>query len=98
LGVARRIALVACTSSQPWPLGKAVPLGVRVVNRDEAGPLNQRPFVIYLNRIARLPLDEAWFPEINSADQGVVVLAPARLRDELMATAIALAKHQRELI
>jgi len=98
LGVARPLALLAYTSSQPWPRDVAIPLGVRVVGRDEAALLKQRPFVIYLNRIAKLPLEEAWFPDINNPDQGVIAIAPARLRHELLATTIALAKHRRDLI
>ncbi len=98
LGVAPPIALLAYTSSQPWPAGSAVPLGVRIVDRDEAASLNQRPFVIYLNRIAKLPLSQAWFPEIGAANQGVVAVASTRLRNELMAAALALVKKRRDLI
>jgi hypothetical protein len=98
LGVARPIVLVAYTSSQPWPARTPLPPGVRIFDRMAAAPLRQRPFVLYLNRIAKLPLTAAWFPELESPSQGVVAVAPAALRDELLAISLDLARRRIELV
>jgi hypothetical protein len=46
---------MAYTSSQPWT-EPIVPLGVRVFGTTEARRLHQRPFVLYLHRLATLPV------------------------------------------
>ena len=84
IAVARPLAMVAYTSSQPWPADGTLPPGVRVIPAAAAAKLNQRPFVLYLNRLARLPLSPTWFPEFDEAGQGVAAHAPARLRQEPM--------------
>jgi hypothetical protein len=71
----------------------SVPAGVRVFDRSAAAALRQRPFVLYLNRIAKLPLTAAWFPEIETTGQVVVAVAPAALRDEKLRAAIELARR-----
>jgi hypothetical protein len=98
LGVARPIVLVAYTSSQPWPARTPLPAGVRIFDRSAAAALRQRPFVLYLNRIAKLPLTAAWFPEIETTGQGIVAVAPAALRDELLRAATELARRRGELM
>lgn len=98
LAVMRPIVLVAYSSSQPWPLGVPLPPGVRIFGATEAARLNQRSFVLYLNRLARLPLTEKWFPELNKPSQGVVAVAPAALRDQLLKTMMELAQRRRDLI
>jgi hypothetical protein len=98
LGVARPIALVAYTSSQPWPADMPLPPGVRVFDRRAAAALRQRPFVLYLNRIAKLPLTTSWFPEIETPSQGVVAIAPTALRDEVLRISIDLARRHHDLV
>jgi hypothetical protein len=98
LGVAPPIALVAYTSSRPWPAATPVPEGVRIFGPAEAASLNQRPFVLYLARIAKLPLSTAWFPEIDLPGQGVIATAPIRLRDQLLQATIDLARRRREIV
>jgi hypothetical protein len=75
-----------------------LPPGVRVFDRRTAAAIRQRPFVLYLNRIARLPLTSSWFPEIETPTQGVVAVAPAALRDELLLASIDLARRHRDLV
>ena len=96
LAVAQPLVLVAYTTSRPWPAGTPVPIGVRVFGVEEAARLNQRPFVLRLDRLAKLPLTRDWFPDLASADLGVVAIAPRRLRDELLATMSALLRTRRE--
>jgi hypothetical protein len=96
LGVRPPLALVAYTTSALWPPGIPLPLGVRTFTASEAAGLNQaRAFRLHLNRQARLPLTSAWFPEIDSPGQGVIAIAPARLRQELFAVAVGLEKQYR---
>nr|WP_294544329.1 hypothetical protein [uncultured Rhodopila sp.] len=96
LGVRPPLALVAYTTSAVWPAGVPLPLGVRAFTAREAAALNQaRAFRLHLNRQARLPLTSAWFPRINAAGQGVIAIAPARLRQELFAVAVDLEKRYR---
>ena len=64
----------------------------------EAERLNQRPFVLYLNRLAKLPLTDRWFPEIASPAQGVIAVAPPSLRDHLNDKLRDLLERRRELI
>lgn len=98
LGVTPTLAVVAYTSSVPWPRDVPLPIGVRVFGEHEAKKLRQRPFVLYLNRLARLPLRARWFPEIETPEQGVIAVAGAQLRDQLLAISIQLARRRREAI
>jgi hypothetical protein len=98
LAVTRPIVLMAYSSSQPWPAGIPLPLGVRIFDATEAARLNQRPFVLYLNRLVRLSLTPEWFPELNKPSQGVVAVAPAALRDQLLKTMMELMQRRRDLI
>jgi len=75
-----------------------LPPGVRIFGRAEAARLNQRPFVLYLNRLARLPLASAWFPEFDRPSQGVIAVAPVALRDQLLESMLELAQKRRDLI
>jgi hypothetical protein len=96
LAVVRPLVLVAYTTSQPWPDGAPIPLGVRIFDASEATRLNQRPFVLRLDRIAKLPMTRAWFPDMHLPGQGVVAMAPRPLCDELLATMDALLRLRRE--
>jgi hypothetical protein len=98
LGATETKALVAYTTSQPLPAGLPLPIGVRVFGEAAATQLNQRPFVLYLNRVARLPITRRWFPYLDTPTLGVVGMAGARLREDLLATWVALAKRRSELL
>ena len=98
LAVTRPVVLMAYSSSKSWPSAAPLPPGVRIFEAAEAARLNQRPFVLYLNRLARLPLTSDWFPDLDKPSQGVVAVAPAALQDQLLKTMAELAQRRRELI
>ncbi len=99
LGSSAVEAMVAYSTSQPWPANTPVPAGVRLFDAEEAARLNQsRGFVLRLDVLAKLPLTEAWFPDIGGADQGVIALAPGRLQEELTDLAMNLVRRRRALI
>lgn len=98
LGIDNRYALVAYTTSRPWPAELPLPAGVRVFSAEEAAQLNQsRGFVLRLDVLARLPLMAAWFPDLGSERGDIIAIAPLRLRRELRAIAENLARRKREL-
>lgn len=98
LGLTATLGLVAYTTSQPWPEGIPFPAGVRVFGREEAAVLNQRPFVLYLNRLAKLPLTLRWFPKLTTPGRGVVAVAGPALRRELLALSEELLRRRREAV
>jgi hypothetical protein len=96
LGVRPPLVLVAYTTSAPWPLAVPLPFGVRLFSLEQARALNQkRPFRLHLNRQARIPLTAEWIPGLDAPNQGVVAMAPARLRQELFETALELERRHR---
>lgn len=99
LGVAARHAMVAYTTSQPWPPATSLPAGVRLFDTREAVRLNQsRAFVLRLDVLARLPLTRAWFPDVEQPGRGIVAVAPTSLQDELTHLATNLVRRRRELL
>ena len=61
--------------------------------------MNQsRPFVMRLDVLAKLPLTDAWFPDIARPGRGVIAVAPARLQEELTDLAMNLVRRRRALI
>lgn len=94
LAVRPPLALVAYTTSVPWPPVTPLPFGVRLFTREEATALNQqRAFRLHLNRQARIPLTIRWIPRLEEASQGVIAVAPAKLRQELYETALELVRR-----
>ena len=92
-------ALLAYTTSQPWPASTPLPIGARFFDAEEAARLNQsRAFILRLDVLAKLPLTSAWFPDIDQPGQGIIAVAPARLQEELTALATNLVRRRRELI
>jgi hypothetical protein len=97
-------AMVAYTTSQPWPAAVPLPAGTRVFSADEALRLNQsRAFLLRLDVLARLPLTPIWFPDLNRGASGlnaneVIAVAPAPLQAELAKFAMNLARRRRELM
>ena len=99
LGSSSIEALVAYSTSRPWPIDTPVPAGVRLFDAEEASRLNQsRAFVLRLDVLAKLPLTETWFPDIAKADRGVIAVAPKRLQEELTGIATNLVRRRRTLI
>ena len=69
-------AMVAYTTSQPWPTETPLSAGVRLFTAVEAKRLNQsRPFVLPLDVLAKLPMNPQWFPKIEKDGQGVIAIA-----------------------
>lgn len=96
LGVRPPLALMAYTTSAPWPAEIPLPYGVRLFTLEEAEALNQkRPFRLHLNRQARIPLTRAWVPKLRTPRQGVIAVASLALRQELLNLAIALERRHR---
>ena len=96
LAVRPPLVLVAYSTSQPWPDGVPRPFGIQIFPAREAAALNQRPFVLHLQRQAKLLLSPRWFPEIERPGQGVIAVAPQPLREELFGLVVALERRYRE--
>lgn len=65
-------ALMAYTTSRPWPPDVPLPLGVLTFDRDVATRYGQsRAFVMDLRRIAFVPVTPAWFPRIEQPGHGI---------------------------
>lgn len=78
-------AMVAYTTSQPWPLAAQRP-GVVPFALDRARALGQQhPFVLHLWRAAIVPVTPEWFPLLSAPDAGVVGRASEALKRELEA-------------
>jgi len=78
--------MVAYTTSQSW-VGET-PRGVRPFTREQARALGQdKSFRMDLRRIAFIPVDAVWFPDLTSPSHGIVSRAPERLRLDLEAAA-----------
>jgi hypothetical protein len=97
--IANREAVVAYTTSQPWPTNVPLPAGTRLFNAGEAAALNQsRGFLLRTDVLARLPLAKSWFPDMEKPGQGVIAVAPASLQIELTRLAANLARRRSELL
>jgi len=99
-------AMVAYTTSQPWPAAVPLPAGARVFSSEEALRLNQsRAFLLRLDVLARLPLTPIWFPDLsrgapnlNRGVNEVIAVASAPLQAELAKFAMNLARRRQELV
>ena len=98
IGATATLAIVAYTTSKPWPAGIPCPLGVRPFDAEAARALGQRPFVLDLRRLAKLPISSAWFLDLETPTAGVIAVAPRALRDELQETLAALLRRHRALV
>ena len=99
LGSAGTQILLAYTSSGAWRgASPRPPLGVLDFDAPAAAALNQRPFHLDLRCLARVPLSEAWFPELAAAGQGLVAIAGPALRQRIMEAATQLAGRHAGLI
>ena len=68
---------------------------------EAAARLNQSrciTFTLRLDVLARLPLTEAWFPDLARANSGVIAVAPASLQTELTRLATNLVRRRRDLL
>ena len=91
--------LLANTSSGPWRgASPNPPNGVIEFDESSARPLNQRAFHIDLRCLARVPVSEAWFPDLALSERGVVAIAGPQLQDRILKTAELLASRSPQLI
>jgi hypothetical protein len=96
LAVRPPLALIADTTSQPWPSGIPLPFSVRIFSREEAAALNQaRAFRLHFNRQARTNLSARWLPELDNPDRGIIAIAPPHLRQQLFELTVELEKRHR---
>ena len=99
LGGTATEVIVGYTTSRPWPATVPLTAGARLFDREEAERLNQsRAFMLRLDVLAKLPVTVAWFPDLKLLGQGVIAVAPARLREELIDLASNLVRRRRSLI
>ena len=99
LGSTASEAMIAYTTSQPWPAATPLPAGARFFDSDEAKSLNQsKPFILRLDVLAKLPINRAWFPDIEQSGQGIIAIAPVRLQEQLTDLAVNLVRRRRALI
>ena len=99
LGGTATEAMVASTTSQPWPPTVPLPAGARLFDREEAASLNQsRAFMLRLDILAKLPLAEPWFSDLALPNQGTIAVASLRLQAELTDLATNLVRRRRDLI
>jgi hypothetical protein len=91
--------MLAYTSSGPWRgTAAAPPNGVIEFDEAAARALNQHAFHIDLRCLARVPINEAWFPDLALPENGVVARAGATLRDRIFRVAKQLATRSPQLI
>jgi len=99
LGVASGHAMVAYTTSQPWPPDIPLPAGARLFDAEAAARLNQsRAFTLRLDVLAKLPFTRAWFPHIDQPNHGIIAVAPASMQEELTRPATNLVRRRRDLL
>jgi hypothetical protein len=84
--------LLAYTSSGPWRgASPHPPRGVIEFDEAAARPLQQRAFHIDLRCLARVPVTEAWFPDLGLPERGVVAIAGPHLQERILTVAGQLA-------
>ena len=99
LGCTAIEAMVAYTTSQPWPAHAPLPAGARFFDAEDAARLNQsRAFLLRLDVLAKLPLTDVWFPDIAQPGQDVIAVAPPRLQEELTSLVMNLVRCRCALI
>ncbi len=99
LAVRPPLVLAADTTSVEWPRGTPLPFGVRLFTTEEARALNQaQAFSLHLNRLARIPLTRMWIPDLDADHQGVIAVAPRRLRQELYEVTVQLHKRYQHAV
>ena len=96
--VAKREAIAAWMTSQPWPAGTPPSTGTRVFDAEAAERLNRsRAFMLRLDVLAKPPLTREWFPDMERSGRGIVAVAPASLQEESTRVAANLVRRRREM-
>lgn len=65
------VAALLYTTTQPWPQGAALPPGVIRAQARQAAQAGQRPFLLDARRIAYLPVERAFFPDLEQPGRGI---------------------------
>jgi hypothetical protein len=78
------------TTTTPWPRDRAIPPGVVPIAADTARRLGQNPFVVDARRIAYMPVDDRFFPDLARPDRGVRGTAPRALQNQIVRAVIGL--------
>jgi hypothetical protein len=90
---------MAYTTSQPWPPGTPLPIGVLAFNLAEASRYGQsRAFVMDVRRVAFVPVTLQWFPYLGQPDHGVRGRAPKPDQRRFRQMAEDLAARHAELV
>ena len=89
--------ILAYTTSQPWRGPN--PLGVHGFDAEAAAGMGQsRPFTLDLRRVAFVPITVNWFPDLTTANRGIVGRAPERVRMALELAVKELFRRSPELV
>lgn len=85
--------LTIYTTSVLWDPAVPTPIGVIIVKAQQAAALGQKPFVLDARRIALLPVTTEWFPDLESKNHGVLMVADKVFQKEVTRVAHELAKR-----
>ena len=101
LAVARTVsghaAMLAFTTSQPWP--GTLPHGVLAFDAASALAMGQtRAFVLDLRRLAYLPVTHAWFPRLGAERYGLLGRAAKPVRARINTVLAELLQRRPELV
>jgi hypothetical protein len=84
------VAALLYTTTSAWPDAVALPRGVLRVQERQAAAIGQRSFVLDARRIAYLPVETAFFPELDQPGRGVQGVAAAGFQRHVERTLTAL--------
>lgn len=87
------VAAALYTTTSPWPTHAPLPRGVIAIREQQARAIGQRPFFIDARRIAYMPVNEAFFPDLQQSDKGVVGEATPGLVHKVEAAVVELLKR-----
>ncbi|MCC7046288.1 MAG: hypothetical protein IT562_06210 [Alphaproteobacteria bacterium] len=71
------------TTTRLWPRDRARPPGLVPVAGSAAQNLGQSTFAIDARRVAYMPIDERFFPDLHRPDRGIRGTAPRALQDQV---------------
>jgi len=87
------VAAALYSTTSPWPAHGHLPRGVIAIREQQARALGQRPFFIDARRIAYMPIDAAFFPDLPQSGKGVVGEAMPGLAHKIEAAVVDLLKR-----
>lgn len=87
------VAAALYTTTSSWPSGAPLPLGVIPVRDPKAAQMGQKPFVIDARRIALMPINSTFFPDLHRPEKGIQGTATETLKRQIEATMVRLVKR-----